>query len=67
LLVPEISRATGVQAEGTGISWLRSSFSKGVTDDGSKSSTLMSSHHKFLIPFLAKAAVISFAVKEALL
>jgi len=36
LLVPEISHATGVLAEGTGISCLQSSFSTSVTDDGSK-------------------------------
>ena len=35
LLVPEISRAMGMLAEGTGISCLRSSFSIEVTDGGS--------------------------------
>jgi hypothetical protein len=36
LLVPEISRATEVLAKRTGISYLRSSFSISVRDDGSE-------------------------------
>jgi len=63
LLVPEISRATGVLAEGTWISWLRSSFPIGVTDDGSKSSSLKASLENCHIPGLAKAAIIFFAIK----
>jgi hypothetical protein len=61
LLVSEISHATGVLAEGTEISWLRSNFSIGVTDDGSKSPSLKASFENGHIPGLAKAAVIFFA------
>jgi len=64
LLVPEISRVTGVLTEGIGISWYGSSFSIGVTDDSAKSSSLKASHENCRVPFLAKAAVIFFAVKK---
>jgi len=53
VLVPEISRATGVLAEGTENSRLQSSFSIGVTDDGSKSSSLKASLENGQIPGLA--------------
>jgi hypothetical protein len=64
LLVPEISHSTGVLEEVTEISWLRSNFSIGVTDDGSKSSSLKASFENGHVPGLAKAAVIFFAGKE---
>jgi len=50
---PEISRTTGMLAEGTEISRLESSFSIGVTDDGSKSSSLKASLENYQIPSLA--------------
>jgi hypothetical protein len=53
LLVPEISHATGVLAEGTGIPWLRGNFSISVTNDGSKSSSLKSSFENDHVPGLA--------------
>ena len=65
LLVPEISRSTGALAKGTGISWLWSSFSIGITDDGSQSSSLKASLENGHIPSLAKGSVVFFAVKEA--
>jgi len=61
---PEISRVTGMLTLGTAIAWLRIYFSIGVTDEGSKSSTLKSSHVNFHIKFLAKAAFIFFAIKK---
>jgi hypothetical protein len=51
-------------AEETGTSWLRSYFSIGVTDDGSTSSSLKASLENCHIPFLAKAAVLFFAITE---
>jgi hypothetical protein len=63
--VPERKKGTGVLTEGTGISWLRSSFSIDVTHDGSKFSSLKSSLENGYIPGLAKPAIIFFAVKEA--
>jgi len=65
LLVPEISHATGVLAEGIGISCLRSNFSIGVTGDCSKSSSLKASFENGHVPGLAKAVSIFFAGKEA--
>jgi hypothetical protein len=64
LLVPEISRATGVLVEGTGISCLRSSFYIGVRDDGPKSSSPKASLENGQIPGLAKVYILLFAVKE---
>jgi len=40
LLVKVIPRATGMLAQETGIYWLRTPFSIGITDDGSKFSSL---------------------------
>jgi hypothetical protein len=65
LLVPEISHATGVLAEGTEIPWLRSNFSIGAKDDGSISSSLRASFENNHAPGLAKAAVMFFAGKES--
>lgn len=53
LLISEIFRATEVLAEGTEISLLQSSFSIGVTDDGSKSSSLKASLENGQVPGLA--------------
>ena len=61
---PENSRATGLLPEGKGISWIRFSFSIGVKVDGSKSSSLKSSHKNCRTQFLAKAAFIFFAVNK---
>ena len=47
------------------MSWLRIWFSIIVTDDGSNSSSLKPSYMNFHITFLAKAAIIFFALKEA--
>jgi hypothetical protein len=58
LLVPEISRATGVLEEGTGISWLRISFSIDITDGSSKSSSLKASLVQSHMRGLSKAAII---------
>jgi len=65
LLAKEISHATGVLAEGTEISCLRSNFSIGVTDDCSKSSSLKASFENGHVPGLAKAVFLFFAGKEA--
>jgi len=53
-----------VLVQGTGISCFRISFSIGVTVDGSKSSSPKASREKRNTPFLEKAAVEFFAVKE---
>jgi hypothetical protein len=58
LLAPEISRATGVLAEGTGIYWFRIYFSIDVTDDGSKSSSLKASLENGHTLGLEKAAIL---------
>jgi hypothetical protein len=65
LLFPEISYPTAVLAEGTEISWLRSSLAVGATNDGSKSSSLKASLEKGHTPGLPKTAVIFFTVKDA--
>jgi len=64
LLVPEISHATGVLAEGTETFWLRSNYSIGVTDDGSKSSSLKESFENGHVPGLAKAPLYSSQEKK---
>ena len=65
MLVPEISHATGVLAEGTEISFLSSNFSTGVRADCSKSSSLKASFENGHVPGLEKAVFIFFAGKEA--
>ena len=59
LLSPEISRATGVLAEGTEISWLCFPFSIGVTDDGSQSYSLKASLENGHTPGLANLLLFS--------